>query len=78
MPSSLVSGEPRTIASATADLRSGAVTATQLLEEATRVADHLDGPLGVYLHRTQETARVAAARVDERLQAGRPVGRLDE
>ncbi|MEV5651176.1 amidase [Nocardia sp. NPDC052254] len=61
---------------AVAALRTGDATAAGLLADATAAADTHDPALGVYLNRFDERAAAQAARLDERLAAGDPVGPL--
>ncbi|WP_305780774.1 amidase [Nocardia nova] len=61
---------------AAAALRSGETTATRLVEQALAAADAHDAALGVYLSRFDERAVAQAARIDEKLAAGVPVGPL--
>ncbi|HVV07950.1 amidase [Amycolatopsis sp.] len=67
----------RTIAGAAADLRTGRVSASELVDDAIAKADASDATLGVFLHREAEDARQAAAAADERFARGCPVGPLD-
>ncbi|WP_199195544.1 amidase [Nocardia sp. MDA0666] len=61
---------------AAAALRSGETTATRLVEQALAAADAHDATLGVYLSRFDERAVAQAARIDEKLAAGVPLGPL--
>jgi Asp-tRNA(Asn)/Glu-tRNA(Gln) amidotransferase A subunit family amidase len=59
-----------TITEAAAALRDRALTSVDLLAEATRRADALDGRLGAYLVRFDEEAHAAAERADADFAAG--------
>ncbi|MGE0732556.1 MAG: amidase [Acidimicrobiia bacterium] len=67
---------PKTITEAAALLRSGALTSAALTEACFAVADRLDGELGTYISRYDETALAAAALADEELAAGIDKGSL--
>lgn len=66
-----------TITDAARALRSGEVTATDLLGRAIAAADASDELLGVYLTRFVENSRAQAVRVDEKIAAGMPLAPLD-
>lgn len=66
-----------TIADAAKALRSGAVTAADLVEEAIAAADADDERIGVFLARFVDLARARAARADEKIAAGEPLSPLD-
>lgn len=66
-----------TITDAADALRSGAVTATDLLDQAIAAADVDDERIGVFLTRFVELARAQAARVDEKVASGVPLEPLD-
>ncbi|WP_329252589.1 amidase [Actinoallomurus sp. NBC_01490] len=61
---------PVTLTDAAAALRSGTVTSTELTEAAIARADRLDGELGTYLARFDDTALAAAERADAELAEG--------
>ncbi|MBF8193451.1 amidase [Nonomuraea sp. K274] len=61
---------PVTLTDAAAALRAGDVTSVALTEHAIAQADRLDGELGTYLARFDETALAAAGKADEELAAG--------
>ncbi|MCO5972824.1 amidase [Actinoallomurus soli] len=61
---------PLTVTEAAAALRAGAVTSTELTRAAIAQADRLDGELGTYLTRFDETALAAAERADRELADG--------
>ncbi|MEZ5261112.1 MAG: amidase [Acidimicrobiales bacterium] len=67
---------PKTITEAAALLRSGALTSAALTEACFAVADRLDGELGTYISRYDETALAAAVLADEELAAGIDKGPL--
>jgi len=69
--------QPRTIAGAQQDLRTGRVTATQLIEESIARADAVDEAVGVYIRRFDEQALAAAAEVDARIARGGELRPLD-
>jgi len=69
-------GLPLTISAAGAALRSGSLTAVQLLRTTMARADRLDAALGTYLARTDVTALAAAERADAELAAGHDRGPL--
>ncbi|MFN8075085.1 MAG: amidase [Kineosporiaceae bacterium] len=73
---STVDGLPLTITEAAAALRSGALTSVALTEAVIARADKLDGPLGIYIKRTDEAALEAAAAADAELAAGVDKGLL--
>lgn len=66
-----------TLTEAAAALRRREITATELVERALAAADAADRELGVYLARFDDHARAAAARADEKIAAGRPIGPLE-
>ncbi|MGI5217450.1 amidase [Nocardia sp. CA-290969] len=66
-----------TLTDAAAALRAGETSATALVEQALAAADTADGEIGVYLTRFDEHARAAAARTDEKIAAGQPLGPLE-
>ncbi|MFE2999443.1 amidase [Nocardia sp. NPDC059246] len=66
-----------TVTDATAALRHGEITASELLEQCLATADALDDRVGVYLTRFDDIARERAARVDAKIAAGRPLAPLD-
>jgi aspartyl-tRNA(Asn)/glutamyl-tRNA(Gln) amidotransferase subunit A len=70
-------GQCRTITDAAEALRIGAVTATQLVDEAIAAADADDERIGVFLARFVELARERAERVDEKIASGIPLAPLD-
>ncbi|GAA4605414.1 Asp-tRNA(Asn)/Glu-tRNA(Gln) amidotransferase GatCAB subunit A [Actinoallomurus liliacearum] len=61
---------PLTVTEAAAALRAGTVTSTELTRAAIAQADRLDGELGTYLARFDETALAAAERADRELADG--------
>jgi aspartyl-tRNA(Asn)/glutamyl-tRNA(Gln) amidotransferase subunit A len=61
---------PLTLSDAAAALRAGDTTSVELVEETIARADALDGELGVYITRFDETARARAAQADAELAAG--------
>lgn len=65
-----------TVADALRGLRTGAVTATELLASARSVADAVDGDLGVYISRFDERAQRVAQLADLEYRAGDPVAPL--
>jgi aspartyl-tRNA(Asn)/glutamyl-tRNA(Gln) amidotransferase subunit A len=67
---------PLTLTEAAAALRAGEVTSVALTEHAIAQADRLDGALGTYLARFDETALAAAARADAELAVGVDKGPL--
>jgi Asp-tRNA(Asn)/Glu-tRNA(Gln) amidotransferase A subunit family amidase len=67
---------PTTLTDAAAALRDGSVTAVELTEAAIRRANALDGKLGAYLARFDETALAAASAADDKLRAGEDSGPL--
>ncbi|MCW2540242.1 MAG: Amidase [Frankiales bacterium] len=69
-------GLPLTITAAAAALRDGTLTAVELLAKVTARADVLDGPMGVYIARSDEAAMEAAAAADRDLAAGIDKGPL--
>lgn len=68
--------DPITITDAAAALRDGSTTSVELTERAQRAADVLDGTLGTFITRYDETALEAAQRADELLAAGNDLGPL--
>ncbi|WP_327140509.1 amidase [Nocardia sp. NBC_01327] len=66
-----------TLTDAAAALRSGAVSAVELIEGALATADAVDGSLGVFLARFDERARAQAERVDAKIAAGGELAPLD-
>ncbi|MEU4314556.1 amidase [Nocardia sp. NPDC024068] len=66
-----------TLTSAAQALRRGEITATELVERALATADSADAEIGVYLTRFDDHARAAAARADEKIAAGLPLGPLE-
>jgi Asp-tRNA(Asn)/Glu-tRNA(Gln) amidotransferase A subunit family amidase len=69
-------GTPLTVTEAAAALRAGTVTSVELTRAATGRADALDGLLGTYLARFDDTALAAAERADAELAAGTDRGPL--
>jgi aspartyl-tRNA(Asn)/glutamyl-tRNA(Gln) amidotransferase subunit A len=69
-------GTPLTLTEAAAALRAGTVTSVELTRAAIERADALDGLLGTYLARFDETALAAAERADAELAAGTDRGPL--
>ncbi|MFC5831824.1 amidase [Nonomuraea insulae] len=67
---------PVTLTDAAAALRSGEVTSVALTEQAIAQADRLDGEIGTYVTRFDETALAAAGRADAELAAGVDKGPL--
>jgi aspartyl-tRNA(Asn)/glutamyl-tRNA(Gln) amidotransferase subunit A len=67
---------PLTISAAAARLRDGSLTATDLVRTVLARADALDGPLGTYITRLDDSALAAAAKADEELAAGLDKGPL--
>ncbi|MCW2540234.1 MAG: amidase [Frankiales bacterium] len=67
---------PLTITAAAAALRDGSLTAVALTQAVIARADKLDGPIGTYIVRSDETALAAAAKADEELAAGLDKGLL--
>lgn len=65
-----------TIEKAIQDLASGRVTSSELVETALTNADQLDGTLGVFMDRYEESARKAAQSIDEARSRGEEVGPL--
>ena len=65
-----------TIEKAIQDLASGRVTSCELVETALTNADQLDGTLGVFMDRYEESARKAAQSIDEARSRGEEVGPL--
>ncbi|MFC5831823.1 amidase [Nonomuraea insulae] len=65
-----------TLTDAAAALRSGEVTSVALTEQAIAQADRLDGELGTYLARFDDSALASARRADEELAAGVDKGPL--
>lgn len=61
---------PITLTDAAAALRSGTVTSVGLTQAAIARADRLDGDLGTYLARFDDTALAAAERADQELAEG--------
>ena len=68
--------EPWTIRSLGAALRDGSVTSEAVVTAMFKAADTLDGELGVYLARFDDTALAAARRADAELSAGQDRGPL--
>jgi aspartyl-tRNA(Asn)/glutamyl-tRNA(Gln) amidotransferase subunit A len=68
--SAAADGLPLTITEAAAALRSGTLTSVALTQATIARADVLDGPLGIYIVRSDEAALEAAARADSELAAG--------
>ncbi|AYG02217.1 amidase [Gryllotalpicola protaetiae] len=68
---------PLTVTEAAAALRAGTVTATELMDHALQRADQLDAQLGVYITRYDDSARAAAAAVDDRVAAGETLRPLE-
>jgi aspartyl-tRNA(Asn)/glutamyl-tRNA(Gln) amidotransferase subunit A len=66
--------EPWTIRSLGAALRDGSATSESVVTALFEAADELDGQLGVYLARFDETAIAAARRADAELAAGNDRG----
>jgi aspartyl-tRNA(Asn)/glutamyl-tRNA(Gln) amidotransferase subunit A len=66
-----------TITDATAALRHGEITASELLEQCLTTADALDERVGVYLARFDDIGRDRAVRVDAKIAAGQPLAPLD-
>ncbi|MGV9747259.1 amidase [Rhodococcus zopfii] len=66
----------RTIAGSAAQLRSGEITAVELVEESIANADRTDMEIGVYLRRFDDEARAAAEKTDAALKAGNDPGPL--
>jgi aspartyl-tRNA(Asn)/glutamyl-tRNA(Gln) amidotransferase subunit A len=66
-----------TIADAGAGLRTGAFTATELLESVLERASMTEAELHAYLTLDTERARTAAGQSDDRFSAGAPLGPLD-
>ncbi len=66
----------RTIAGSAAQLRSGEITAVELVEESIANADRTDTEIGVYLRRFDDEARAAAEKTDAALKAGQDPGPL--
>ncbi|MCW2540237.1 MAG: Amidase [Frankiales bacterium] len=69
-------GLPLTITAAATALRDGTLTAVDLLAAVTARADRLDGVLGTYITRTDDSAWAAATRADEELADGIDKGLL--
>jgi aspartyl-tRNA(Asn)/glutamyl-tRNA(Gln) amidotransferase subunit A len=67
---------PLTITAAAAALRAGTLTAVELLAKVTARADALDGAMGTYITRMDQSAQFAAAKADEELAAGLDKGPL--
>ncbi|MGE3360359.1 MAG: amidase [Acidimicrobiia bacterium] len=67
---------PLTITDAAAALRDGELSSVALTEACLAAADRLDGDLGAYVTRYDETALAAAALADEELAAGVDKGPL--
>jgi aspartyl-tRNA(Asn)/glutamyl-tRNA(Gln) amidotransferase subunit A len=67
---------PRTVTAAATALRAGAVTSTELVEQAIAAADRLDARFGTFLDRYADSSRAAAAAADALLASGAPVGPL--
>jgi aspartyl-tRNA(Asn)/glutamyl-tRNA(Gln) amidotransferase subunit A len=67
---------PLTISATAAALRDGSLTSVGLLRAVHARADALDGELGVYLRRLDNSALAAAAKADEELAAGIDKGPL--
>ncbi|MFI5716944.1 amidase [Nocardia sp. NPDC051750] len=65
-----------TLTDAATALRTGETSATELVEQAIAAADAADSEIGVYLTRFDDHARRAAARADEQIAAGQPLGPL--
>lgn len=61
---------PLSIAEAAAALRAGELTSVELTTACIETADRLDAELGVFLHRTNDTALAAAKQADADLAAG--------
>ncbi|GAA5052914.1 amidase [Nocardia callitridis] len=66
-----------TLTDAASALRTGASTATELVERAYAIADTHDDAIGVFLTRFDERARAQAAAVDEKIAAGLPLRPLE-
>lgn len=67
---------PTTITDAMTALQAGTATAVELVTEFSRRADQFDAHLGVFLHRSIESALAAAQAVDDARRRGEPVGPL--
>lgn len=65
-----------TITSAAAALRAGTLTSVDLLRQVTEIADRLDGEIGTYVCRFDDTAMAAAVAADEAFAAGKDLGPL--
>jgi aspartyl-tRNA(Asn)/glutamyl-tRNA(Gln) amidotransferase subunit A len=65
-----MTGLPLSIAEAAAALRAGEVTSVELTTACIEAADRLDGELGTFLHRTNDSALAAAEQADTDLAAG--------
>ncbi|MCU1639823.1 MAG: amidase [Nocardia sp.] len=66
-----------TLIDAAAALRSGAVSAVELVGQALATADAVDSTLGVFLARFDERARAQAEHVDAKIAAGQELAPLD-
>ena len=63
--------EPSTVLDAAARVRSGEVSATELVEESLGAVAALDGPLNAWVHVAADQARSEAAAVDALVASGR-------
>lgn len=67
---------PLTISAAAEALRDGTLTSVALTQKVIDRADRIDGPMGVYIVRTDEAALAAAAKADADLASGLDRGLL--
>jgi aspartyl-tRNA(Asn)/glutamyl-tRNA(Gln) amidotransferase subunit A len=67
---------PFTIADAAEALRQGSVSSVELTEDAIKAADRMDGDVGTFICRFNESALEAAAKADSELAAGLDKGPL--
>ncbi|MGW0179561.1 amidase [Nocardia sp. NPDC003345] len=77
MTTAAPTGTLPTLTAAAQALRNRDITATELVERSLAAADTADEAIGVYLTRFDDPARAAAARADEKIAAGLPLGPLE-